>query len=76
MSYSFLKLSLVLGFCLMLFRSVGQNALAKGGAVPDLPIKKMLNSSSPVTSFSRWSHKLTVVDFLSQKGNDYSIMSK
>ncbi len=41
----------------------GQNALAKGDALSDIPVKRVLNHPGPVTSLAGLKNKITVVDF-------------
>ncbi len=50
-------------FCLMQLSSIGQAGLTKGDAVQNLPIKKLLNSVSPMTSSAAFGNRLTIVDF-------------
>lgn len=48
---------------LMYLDCIGQNGLAKGDAVPNLPVKKLLNASQTFISSNSINEGLTIVDF-------------
>lgn len=58
-------LILIIALCLSLISlpTNGQNGLKKGDAVKNIDVKKLLNHSAGITSFSGLQKELTIVDF-------------